>query len=53
VSYFNRFGGKEEWMTFMNEFVVMEFQNMRDFLEHVSVSSKPKFYTCIRLFVHM
>lgn len=33
-----RFGGKEEYMGFMNGFVEKEFVNMRKFLEEISVS---------------
>ena len=33
-----RFGGKEEFMTFMNDFVEQEWANMKDFLARISVS---------------
>jgi len=32
-----RFGIKEEWMEFMNAFVSREFDNMRTFLQNISV----------------
>lgn len=35
---FCRFGGKEEYMGFMNGFVEKEFVNMRKFLSEISVS---------------
>ena len=35
---FYRFGGKEEYMGFMNGFVEKEFVNMRRFLDDISVS---------------
>lgn len=35
---FYRFGGKEEYMTFMNDFVEEEWCNMKDFLHKISVS---------------
>ena len=35
---FFRFGGKEEYMDFMNGFVEKEFVNMRKFLNEISVS---------------
>ena len=37
-----RFGGKEEYMTFMNDFVDREFSSMRTFLQQISVSSTGK-----------
>ena len=36
--YFCRFGAKEEYMTFMNDFVEEEWSNMKDFLQKISVS---------------
>ena len=33
-----RFGGKEEFMTFMNRFVEREAVNMKNFLRKISVS---------------
>lgn len=38
VLLYFRFGGKEEYMGFMNGFVEKEFVNMRKFLEEISVS---------------
>lgn len=38
VLLYLRFGGKEEYMGFMNGFVEKEFVNMRKFLEEISVS---------------
>jgi len=35
---FYRFGGKEEYMGFMNGFVEKEFVNMRRFIDDISVS---------------
>ena len=40
VLLFHRFGGKEEYMGFMNGFVEKEFVNMRRFLDDISVSYK-------------
>lgn len=37
-STFYRFGGKEEYMGFMNGFVEKEFVNMRRFIDDISVS---------------
>lgn len=40
VPLFYRFGGKEDYMGFMNGFVEKEFVNMRRFLDDISVSYK-------------
>ena len=34
----HRFGVKEEYMCFLNEFVEQEIKNMRQYIERISVS---------------
>jgi len=45
--YCFRFGIKEEWMEFMNAFVSAEFNNMRKFLQNISVSNS----TCVCILI--
>ena len=40
----SRFGGKEEFMTFMNRFIEKEATNMKSFLRKISVS---RVYVCV------
>ena len=40
LANFARFGVKEEYMCFMNEFVVDEIKNMKEFIKKISVSGK-------------
>lgn len=35
---FGRFGGKEEYMEFMNDFIEKHDGSMKDFLDQISVS---------------
>ena len=37
--FVHRFGEKEDYMLFLNEFVERETQNMRNFIAQISVSS--------------
>ncbi len=39
LANFTKFGAKEEYMTFMNDFVDREFSSMRTFLQQISVST--------------
>ena len=38
VFFPNRFGAKEEYMTFMNDFIERHRESMNDFLRQISVS---------------
>lgn len=38
LANFARFGVKEEYMCFMNDFVVEEIKNMKEFIKKISVS---------------
>ncbi|KAL3871063.1 hypothetical protein ACJMK2_039086 [Sinanodonta woodiana] len=40
LANFTKFGGKEEFMTFMNDFVEQEWANMKDFLARISKVEK-------------
>lgn len=40
---FGRFGGKEEYMEFMNDFIEKYDGSMKDFLDRISVSFFIKF----------
>ena len=42
LANFARFGVKEEYMCFMNDFVVEEIKNMKEFIKKISVSEDPK-----------
>lgn len=39
LANFARFGVKEEYMCFMNDFVVNEIKNMKEFIKKISVSA--------------
>lgn len=39
LANFARFGVKEEYMCFMNDFVVEEIKNMKEFIRKISVGS--------------
>jgi hypothetical protein len=40
LANFARFGVKEEYMCFMNDFVVDEIKNMKEFIKKISVSAR-------------
>lgn len=43
LANFTKFGGKEHYMEFMNEFVEREWQRMKDFLRRISTGLEFKF----------
>ncbi|KAL3098023.1 hypothetical protein niasHT_027568 [Heterodera trifolii] len=49
LANFTRFGGKENYMEFMNGFVEREWRNMQCFLRRISVPSSPSQFDADRL----
>ncbi|XP_052223536.1 disabled homolog 2-interacting protein-like isoform X5 [Dreissena polymorpha] len=45
LANFSKFGGKEDYMTFMNDFVEEEWTNMKDFLTKISSPDENDNYT--------
>ena len=48
LANFARFGVKEEYMCFMNDFLSKEIKNMKQFIDTISVSNTYNFYGTVK-----